>query len=131
MKHLVKLSVVLALSVAAPALSHAQSGGMKGMDMKGMDMKGMDMKGMDMKGMESAKKAPGAVHKGAGTVKNVDSAKGTVTIAHDPVKSLNWPAMTMDFEVRDKSKLAALKPGQKIEFEFVEEKGKYTITGVK
>ncbi len=126
MKHLVKLSVVLALSVAAPALSHAQSGGMKG-----MDMKGMEMKGMDMKGMESAKKAPGAVHKGAGTVKNVDSAKGTVTIAHDPVKSLNWPAMTMDFEVRDKAKLAALKPGQKIEFEFVEEKGKYAITGVK
>ncbi len=116
MKHLVKLSVVLALSVAAPALSHAQSGGMKG---------------MDMKGMESAKKAPGAVHKGAGTVKNVDSAKGTVTIAHGPVKSLNWPAMTMDFEVRDKAKIAALKPDQKIEFEFVEEKGKYAITGVK
>ncbi len=121
MKHRVALSVVLALSAAVPALSQAQSGGMKG----------MDMKGMDMKGMESAKKAPGAVHNGAGTVKNVDSAKGTVTIAHDPVKSLNWPAMTMDFKVRDKSKLAALKPGQKIEFEFVEEKGKYAITGVK
>ena len=126
MKHLVALSVVLAVFAAAPALSRAQSGGMKG-----MDMKGMDMKSMDMKGMESGTKVPGTVHKGAGTVKTVDSAKGAVTIAHGPVKSLNWPAMTMDFEVRDNAKLAALKPGQKIEFEFIEEQGKYAITGVK
>ena len=121
MKRLVTLSFVLAVFAAAPALSRAQSGGMKG----------MDMKGTEIKGMESGTKAPGTVHKGAGTVKTVDSAKGAVTISHGPVKSLNWPAMTMEFEVRDKAKLAALKPGQKIEFEFIEEKGKYAITGVK
>ena len=126
MKHLVTLSFMLAVFAAAPALSHAQSGGMKG-----MDMKGMDMKGMDMKGMESSARAPGTVHKGAGTVKNVDTGKNSVTIAHGPVQSLNWPAMTMEFEIRDKANLAALKPGRKVEFEFVEEKGRYAITGVK
>ena len=126
MKHLVMASVVLAIFAAAPALSHAQSGGMKG-----MDVKGVDMKGMDMKGMESSTKSPGTVHKGAGTVKNVDSGKGTLTIAHGPVQSLNWPAMTMEFEMRDKARLAPLKPGQKVEFEFAEEKGKHIITEVK
>jgi len=40
--------------------------------------------------------------------------------------------MTMDFQVRDKASLAKLKPGQKIEFELVEEKkGSYVISRIK
>jgi len=73
-----------------------------------------------------------SAHPATGVVKKVDAAKGTVTLAHDPVKSLNWPAMTMDFQVRDKASLAKLKPGQKIEFELVEEKkGSYVISRIK
>ena len=71
-------------------------------------------------------------HPATGVVKKIDAAKGTVTLAHDPIKSLNWPAMTMDFRVRDKASLATLKPGQKIEFELVEEKkGSYVINRIK
>ena len=71
-------------------------------------------------------------HPATGVVKKVDATKGTVTLAHDPVKSLNWPAMTMDFHVRDKASLATLKPGQKIEFELIEEKkGSYVISRIK
>lgn len=71
-------------------------------------------------------------HQGAGIVKKIDAATGTVTLAHGPVKSLNWPAMTMDFQVRDKASLATLKPEQKIEFELVEEKkGSYVISRIK
>ena len=71
-------------------------------------------------------------HPATGVVKEVDAAKGTVTLAHDPVKSLKWPAMTMDFRVRDKASLATLKPGQKIEFELIEEKkGSYVISRIK
>ena len=129
MKHPVELSVVLAMSVAAPALSHAQSDRMKGMDMKGMDMKGMDMKGMDSNA--SAKRAKNATHKGTGTVRKSDPAGGTVTIAHDPIKSMEWPAMTMSFTAKEKKMLEGIKPGAKVEFEFVQQESKYTITSIK
>ena len=71
-------------------------------------------------------------HPATGVVKKIDAAKGTVTLAHDPIKSLKWPAMTMDFQVRDKAKLSTLKPEQKIEFELIEEKkGSYVISRIK
>lgn len=73
-----------------------------------------------------------AVHNATGVVKSVDRAKDSITLAHDPIKSLNWPAMTMDFKVRDRARLATLKPGQKIEFDLVEEKkGNYVISRIK
>ena len=115
MKQSVVLSLALALSLAVPAASHAQSG----------DMKGMDMGKKPATGAQTA-------HKATGVVKMVDPKAGTVTLAHDPVKSLKWPAMTMDFRVRDKASLATLKPGQKIEFELIEEKkGSYVISRIK
>ena len=71
-------------------------------------------------------------HPATGVVKKIDAAKSSVTLAHDPIKSLNWPAMTMDFQVRDKAGLAKLKPGQKVEFELIEEKkGSYAISRFK
>ena len=70
-------------------------------------------------------------HSGVGVVKKVDAAKGVVSLAHEPIKSLDWPAMTMNFSVRDKKALSALKPGQKITFELVDEKGRHVITAIK
>jgi len=114
------LSLALALFLAIPAASPAQSGDMKGMEMKDMDM--------DKKPAAAAQ----TVHTATGVVKKVDPKAGTVTLAHDPIKSLKWPAMTMDFRVRDKASLATLKPDQKIEFELVEEKkGSYVISRIK
>jgi Cu(I)/Ag(I) efflux system protein CusF len=129
MKQSIALSLVLALSVAIPAVGHAQSGGMKGMEMKDMDMKGMDMKGMDM-GKKPAAGAQ-ATHKATGVVKKVDPKAGTVTLAHEPVKSLNWSAMTMSFAVKDKALLNKLAVDKKVEVEFVQQGKDYVITGVK
>ena len=70
-------------------------------------------------------------HQATGVVKRIDTAKGVVSLKHEPVKSLNWPGMTMDFSVRDPKLLAGVKPDQKIKFEFVEDKGRYVITGIK
>jgi Cu(I)/Ag(I) efflux system membrane fusion protein len=58
-------------------------------------------------------------HRGAGTVDAVDLAQASVTLAHGPIASLKWPAMTMDFKVKDAALLRSLKPGQKIDFETV------------
>jgi Cu(I)/Ag(I) efflux system protein CusF len=72
-----------------------------------------------------------AAHKATGVVKKVDPKAGSVTLAHDPVKSLNWPAMTMGFQVKDKMLLDKLAVGKKIEFEFVQQGKDYVITLVK
>ena len=72
-----------------------------------------------------------APHQATGTVKKVDPAKGVVTLAHEPVKSLKWPAMTMGFTVKDKALLDKLQPGKKVEFEFVQQGKDYVVTGVK
>lgn len=116
MKHSIALWLVLALFVAVPAVGRAQSGDMKGLDMKGMDM---------------SKKPAAGTHKATGVVKKTDPKAGTVTLAHDPVKSLNWPAMTMSFDVKDKTLLDKLQAGKKVEFEFMQEGKKNIITGVK
>lgn len=70
-------------------------------------------------GTASADLAP-ARHHGVGSIEVLDWAHATVTIAHDPIASLGWPAMTMDFHARDPALLRPLKPGQKVDFEIVE-----------
>jgi Cu(I)/Ag(I) efflux system periplasmic protein CusF len=110
--------VVLAASTSAMAQSD---------DMKGMDMK--DHKGMGMK--EGDKKGQSAAHKATGTVSKIDPTKNAVTIAHGPVPTMKWPAMTMTFAVKDKAMLDKLAAGKKVEFEFVQQGNNYVITEVK
>jgi Cu(I)/Ag(I) efflux system membrane fusion protein len=72
-----------------------------------------------------------ATHRGEGRIEAMDWAHATVTIAHDPITSLDWPAMTMDFRVKDPALLRPLKPRQKVDFEMVEEPvGEYVIVRI-
>jgi Cu(I)/Ag(I) efflux system protein CusF len=100
--------------------------GMKEMDMK--QCMGM-MKGMDSK--EQGTSQTGPVHQATGVVKAVDPAKGTVTLAHEPVPSLKWPNMTMSFGVNDKSLFDKLALGKKVAVEFVQQGSNYIVTAVK
>jgi Cu(I)/Ag(I) efflux system protein CusF len=95
------------------------------------DMKDMPMKEMPMKDMQMGTSVQGQTHHASGTVKKVDAAKGSVTFAHGPVKSLNWPAMTMGFRVKDKTLLDKLAVGKQAEFEFVQEGSNYVVTAVR
>ena len=70
-------------------------------------------------------------HQGVGVVGAVDAASGFVTLKHEPIKTLGWSGMTMEFRARDKKLLGPLKPGQRVIFEFIEEKGSYTIISIK
>lgn len=54
---------------------------------------------------------------GAGVVKGIDARAGTVTIAHEPIKALGWPAMTMPFKVSDPALLKAAGVGDKVTFQ--------------
>jgi len=91
-------------------------------------MKGMEMKGMPMKMGEGK---AGETHKGKGTVKSVNAGKRTVSLAHDPIKSMNWPAMTMTFKAKDKAMLKKVKAGAKVEFSFEQHGKDYVITDIK
>ncbi len=74
----------------------------------------------------------GSVHRGEGTVEHVEAKAGTVTLTHDPIDSLKWPAMTMEFKVANESLLQALKPAARVGFAFVERQaGEWVITAVK
>jgi len=73
-----------------------------------------------------------ASHKGEGTVNKVDAKAGTFNMTHGPIPSLNWPPMTMDFQVKDKSALKGVQPGQKVKISIVQEgEGKFVVTEIK
>jgi membrane fusion protein, copper/silver efflux system len=59
------------------------------------------------------------LHKGRGTVSDIDMQTGRVELDHGPIPSLQWPEMRMGFLVEDKRQLAALKKGDAVEFELL------------
>ena len=81
-------------------------------------------------GTASAK--PSAVgHRAVGVLNAVDAAAGTVTISHEPVASLKWPAMKMDFVLANPALVAGVKPGTAVTFEFVERgQGEWVVTSL-
>lgn len=88
-------------------------------------------KSVDVDKMAIPSKEKSATHKAVGIVKSTDPVKNTVVLAHDPVKNLDWPAMTMKFTVKDKALIDQLSPGKKVEFEFVQQGKDYMVTDVK
>ena len=54
--------------------------------------------------------------KGKGVVNSVDVAGHKVNVSHEPIPSLSWPAMKMDFAVAPTVDLKSVKAGTQIEF---------------
>jgi Cu/Ag efflux protein CusF len=54
-----------------------------------------------------------------GVVNAVDLTRHTVNLSHGSIRSLGWPAMTMDFPVGSDVDLATLKPGMQVDFTLV------------
>ena len=76
--------------------------------------------------------APGAAEANAGpfsTTGQVTAVEGSsVTISHQAVEGLGWPAMTMSFEARDAVMLDGVQPGTNVEFAFRREGDRYVLT---
>ncbi len=70
-----------------------------------------------MADIEAQKTTQQVSHQGTGKVVSVDRAKLRVKLAHEPIKSLGWSAMMMDFSVSDASLLDNLKAGDAVRFE--------------
>ncbi|MDP2223202.1 efflux RND transporter periplasmic adaptor subunit [Nitrosomonas sp.] len=70
-------------------------------------------------------------YRGAGRIEAIDFTHATVTLAHGPIESLQWPAMTMDFRFLEPTLLQSFKPGQKVIFEIAEESaGEFVIVRI-
>ncbi|MEW6353553.1 MAG: efflux RND transporter periplasmic adaptor subunit [Pseudomonadota bacterium] len=75
--------------------------------------------------MQEIKKAA----QGEGVVNTVDDKK--INISHGPIEALNWPPMTMDFQLTDPALAQGVKVGDNVQFEFHEgEGGRYVVTKI-
>ena len=70
-----------------------------------------------------------ASHSAVGTLDEIDAGSGKLLITHEPVQSLNWPKMTMEFVPANEALASKFKPGTPIRFDFVERKpGEWVVT---
>ena len=66
---------------------------------------------------------------GTGVVKHV-LKDGKIKLAHDPIKALGWPAMTMDFAVDGKVEAGHLKLGDRVRFHLRKGEAGYEIISI-
>lgn len=91
-----------AILATGPALAQSVSGDMKGMS------------GMAVMG----KKAPPAkIGHGTGVITAIDPKTAKLTIQHEPIPAVGWPAMTMAFKANPPTLLRGLRVGQRIGFD--------------
>ena len=88
---------------ASPVASTAPADAMAGMS--------------DMSGMAMDKEAGAKTGTGVGVITAIDKTANTVTIKHDAIPAVNWPAMTMAFKATPSTLLDGLKVGENISFD--------------
>ena len=65
-----------------------------------------------------------------GEVRKVDKEAKKITIKHGPIASLDMPAMTMVFQVKDQAMLDRVKAGDKVKFSAEKLGGAFTVTRI-
>ena len=68
--------------------------------------------------------------KGTGTVTAIDASAGTITLAHEAMPDVGWPAMTMAFKA-DPALLAGVKEGDEVTFDLTLAGGSGEITALR
>ena len=63
-------------------------------------------------------------------VRKVDKEASKITLRHGELKNLDMPAMTMVFQVKDKSMLDQVRAGDKVRFTADKIGGAFTITHI-
>lgn len=83
----------------------------------------------NMPGMQHDAKPADA--QGIGVVKAIDTANGTITLQHEAIASIQWPAMTMTFKVASPDLLKTVKVGDKVQFGLHPDGMNSTVTSIK
>ncbi len=72
----------------------------------------------------------GAAHKLHGVVNSVNADAARINITHDPVESLKWPKMKMNFKTHDPALLKGIKAGMTVDFEIEKMGNEYHLTKI-
>lgn len=56
-----------------------------------------------------------------GEIKGIDLTANKISISHDPIPALGWPAMTMRFTAQDLNLITPLHVGDRVEFNFIQQ----------
>lgn len=81
-------------------------------------------------GPKSGLRAPSAMEMVQGEVRKVEAQSTKLTLRHAEIKSLGMPAMTMVFQVADKTMLNGLKVGDKVRFMAERRGGALVVTHI-
>lgn len=116
MKILAK-TLLVASAIILPTVGYAGSGH----DNNTQEQHQSGAKGHSHDGSESAdhhksKASTAGGVQGTGKVVSVDAEKRTIKMAHDPIKALNWPKMTMSFSVETGVDISSYQAGDDISF---------------
>ena len=66
-----------------------------------------------------------------GVITAIDTKENILTLDHEAIPAIKWPAMTMGFKVADPALLNGLAVGQKVDFELKAEGETYTVVAAK
>lgn len=122
-------TISLILIWSASGLAMAQSGGMNHVGMPGMQHGEMTKAEAGKKAQDDTQKAP--AYQAVAIVRAANPSKGSVTLAHEAIESLHWPAMTMGFAVKDSKLFDKLAVGKKVQVELTKLGSDYVVTAVK
>lgn len=111
------ITLSIAMLLCAPPLLAQQDTSSKPMQ----NMPGM--KGMMMQQSGEAE--------GVGVVKALDAKQGTITLQHQAIESIHWPAMTMTFKVVKPELLQGVKVGEQVHFGLRTQGMTGTVTWIK
>lgn len=74
---------------------------------------------------------PPSVYGTTGSIDAVDAASNTVSMNHEPIPALQWPAMTMEFGLSSPETVKGILPGEPVRFEFEDRgNGEFVITRI-
>jgi len=89
----------------------------------------------NLKGLLGRMAGPGAqapqTWTGAGKITKLNAATGELEMAHEPIPALQWPAMVMPFNVRDKAVLRGLKVGDAVSFDLARAGDGFSVVAIR
>ena len=66
-----------------------------------------------------------------GVITAIDTKENILTLNHEAIPAIKWPAMTMGFKVADPALLSGLTVGDKVDFELKADGENYIVIAVK
>ena len=77
--------------------------------------------------IDTSEKVEKPMVQGMGIIKEIDDSTHSITLEHEAIPSLNWPAMTMDFAVDKDVNLKHYKPNDYIQFNLEKDKDNHFV----